>query len=406
MKRQTLECNTIDYYILPNKILCNIVGIWPIEEKKSIMMKKSFAYFRVFFALTAVSSVLVPEILAIIMNWGDIEVLTGVGCVSTTVGQLLFKMIYLLARRKISLKLYKDIRNCWYMSNDTNNRKCYEDLAGKARILTMGFLFSGICNVMTFTIVAVIIRIKEGHSKGNQTEMIYHMPFEVWYGPKALQSPSFEIAFICQILASVICCAGIIGLDATMMTLILHICGQFKLIQAWFRSIGRNVGQALIKDNTISVKLKCQIKKSIEHHQRMIIVVKETNDLISPIIFVQLLTSGLEICLSGYSVMYGASGLDLIKFISYLCSMMIQLLIWCWPAELLVQESIKIADSIYFDIPWYNLPTTYRKDLCLIIIRAQTYCCVNAAIFKVLSLQTLTKVFNTAASYFTLLKEM
>lgn len=78
MKGQTVERNTIDYYILPNKILCNIVGIWPIEETESIIMtRKSFAYFRVFFALTAVSSVLVPEILAIIMNWGDIDVLTG-----------------------------------------------------------------------------------------------------------------------------------------------------------------------------------------------------------------------------------------------------------------------------------------------------------------------------------------
>ncbi|KAK2576212.1 hypothetical protein KPH14_005582 [Odynerus spinipes] len=226
------------------------------------------------------------------------------------------------------------------------------------------------------------------------------------YGSKVMHSLIFETAFICQIVASIICATGISGLDSTMMTLILHICGQFKLIQAWFRNIGRNIGQNVIKDNAFPGKLKRDIQKSIEHHRRMIIVVNEANNLLSPIIFMQFFTSGLEICLSGYAVTYGATGIDLIKFISYLSSMMVQLWIWCWPAELLIQESMKVADSVYFNIPWYNLPTSYRRDLCLVINRAQEYSCVSTAIFKDLSMRTLTNVFNTAASYFTLLQQM
>lgn len=392
MKGQTPEGHgTIDYYILPNKILCSIVGLWPIEEK-STRMKKYFVYFRVLFSLTAVTSVFVPEILAIIMNWGDITVLTGVGCVLTSVGQLLFKMIYLLARKEKSSRLYETIRKCWYTSNDPSVRKYCEDFASQARMFTMAFCISVFSNVITFTITAMVIWIKESRSRTNETETNLHLPFEVWYGSKVLDMTIFEIAFVCQVLASIICAAGISGLDSTMMTLILHICGQFKLIQAWFRNIGRNIGQTSIKDNTFSGKLKRDMKRSIEHHRRMITVVKEANDLLSPIIFVQLLTSGLEICLSGYAVTYGARGIDLVRFISYLNSMMVQLLIFCWPAELLIQESMKVGDTVYFNVPWYDLPKSYRKDLCLVMIRAQEYSCVSTAIFKDLSMRTLTNV--------------
>ena len=67
---------SIDYYILPNKILCSIVGMWPIEEKSSTC-SKIFAYSRLIMTLTAINSVFVPEILAIAVNWGDVTILAG-----------------------------------------------------------------------------------------------------------------------------------------------------------------------------------------------------------------------------------------------------------------------------------------------------------------------------------------
>ena len=71
------QSNTsIDYYILPNKILCSVAGMWPIEEKSSTC-SKIFAYSRLIVALTAINSVFVPEIMAIAVNWGDLRILAG-----------------------------------------------------------------------------------------------------------------------------------------------------------------------------------------------------------------------------------------------------------------------------------------------------------------------------------------
>lgn len=121
-------------------------------------------------------------------------------------------------------------------------------------------------------------------------------------------------------------------------------------------------------------------------------MVKKVNNLLTPIIFMQLLTSGVEICLSGFAVTDNGTGADLIKFISYLISMAVQLLLWCWPGEILVFESQQIGHVIYSNVPWYNLPSTYRKQLCLMIVRSQQHCSITALTFQTLSIHTLTSV--------------
>ena len=71
-----LPNTSFDYYTLPNKISCSILGIWPIDERSSTF-SKIFTYCRVIVAITALNSVFVPEIMAIAVNWGDIQILTG-----------------------------------------------------------------------------------------------------------------------------------------------------------------------------------------------------------------------------------------------------------------------------------------------------------------------------------------
>ncbi|XP_076234993.1 uncharacterized protein LOC143179584 [Calliopsis andreniformis] len=398
-----LFTSSIDYYLLPNKIFCSMAGMWPIDEKSSLC-KKLFAYLRLIFALTAVSSVFIPEILVIAVNWGDLKVLAGVGCVLTTVGQLLFKMFYLLARKDKAYSLYNELRDLWNTSNTPTEKQSYESLAYWARLCTIVFYSSCMCNVLTFTIAAAFDYIKIEYIN-NGTKEDLHLPFDVWYGTDITDFPCFEIAFICQVIASLVCCAGISGIDASFMTIILHVCGQFKLINTWITNMGAQINSETIHVG-YSQKLQTNLIKCIRHHQRMIDVVKKVNNLLTPIIFVQLLTSGIEICLSGFAVTDNGTGADLIKFISYLISMAIQLLLWCWPGEILVHESQQIGYVIYSNIPWYLLPPAYQKQLCLMIVRSQQHCSITALTFQTLSFHTLTTVFNTAASYFTLLRQM
>ncbi|XP_060827993.1 putative odorant receptor 92a [Bombus pascuorum] len=393
-----LSNTSIDYYILPNRIFCSMVGMWPIEEKSSTC-SKIFAYIRLIFALTAISSVFVPEIMMIVSSWGDITILAGVGCVLTTVGQLLFKMIYLIVRRERSCRLYYEIRSLWNTANNSKEMQSYVEFVYWARICTIVFYSSCMCNVITFSIAGVIDYFRFEYN-ASSTDNNRHLPFVVWY---ISASPKFEIAFICQILSSMVCATTISGLDASFMTTILHVSAQFRLINTWISNMGIEINC----NPNYTRKIKIELMRCIRHHQRMIHVVNEVNNLLTPIIFMQILTSGIEICLSGYAMLdSGTAKADLVKFISYFISMGIQLLLWCWPGEILVRESQDIGHVVYLNVPWYDLPPIYQQHLCLMIVRAQQYCSISALTFQTLSIHTLTAVFNTAASYFTLLRQI
>lgn len=122
----------------------------------------------------------------------------------------------------------------------------------------------------------------------------------------------------------------------------------------------------------------------------------EVRNFLSPVILIQLLTSGIEICLSGYSVMSsGGSPAELVKFAVFLSAALLQLVIWCWPGELLIQDSSAIGDTVFHDVPWYLLPPGQQRELMFIVIRAQKQCCITALGFQIMSLQKLTEVFRT-----------
>lgn len=68
--------NSIDYYILPNKILCSVLGVSPSDQEYSTC-GKIFAYFRLMIAIAAVSSIVLPQIMLLAISWDDLKVLTG-----------------------------------------------------------------------------------------------------------------------------------------------------------------------------------------------------------------------------------------------------------------------------------------------------------------------------------------
>lgn len=116
------------------------------------------------------------------------------------------------------------------------------------------------------------------------------------------------------------------------------------------------------------------------------------NELLSPMVFSQVMSTGLEICLAGYAVMEGENtGAELAKFVALFCSVLIQLGVWCFPAEFLIQESTGIADTIYFEVPWYKLSSSQQRDLSFVIMRAQQDCHVSA-LYKVMCIMRLTEV--------------
>ncbi|XP_029046868.2 odorant receptor 85b-like [Osmia bicornis bicornis] len=396
---------SIDYYILPNKILCSVFGI-SIADTEYTTIRKILAYSRLIVAFAAVGSIFVPQIMLVTANWGDLKILTGVGCVITTIAQYIFKLIYVVARRERVERLYKELRSLWNSTDDPEEMKSYQEFAYWGRICTISFYTLGLWTVVMNTIAAAIDYFIID-STDNNSDKTRHLPYEVWYGTDVTESPKFEIAFVCQFVAALISSAGLWAIETSCMTTLLHVSGQFKLINTWISSIGiENDCEPTDHCRNYLPNVEANLIKCIRHHQRMINVVNEVNNLLTPIIFMQILTSGIEICLSGFSVIVNDTRAEFVKSALYLILMTIQLMLWCCSGEILIQENQKIGDTAYLNVAWYKLPPIYRRQLLLIILRSQKYCSISAITFQRLSFHTLTSVFNTAASYFALLRQM
>ncbi|XP_034180496.2 odorant receptor 22c-like [Osmia lignaria lignaria] len=355
--------------------------------------------------MAAVSSIVLPQIMLMAISWDDLKVLTEVGGLLTTMAQYEFKLLYLAIRREKAYKLYKELRSLWDSTDDLKERQSYEEFAYWGRKFTLIFYSFGAWTVTIYTITAVIECVKIRLANNDNTTRT--LPFEVWYGTDVTETPYFEIAFACQLLAAQINCAGIWGIETSCMTMILHVCGQFRLINKWIRNIGTEINSNPIDDYCNCPKnVEVNLIKCIRHHQRMINAVNDVNNLLTPIIFMQLLTSGIKICLSGFAVINNNTSAELVKAVIYLIGMTTQLLLWCCPGEILIQESQQVGEIAYLNVPWYKLPPIYRRQLLLIILRSQKHCSITAITFQRLSFRTLTSVFNTAASYFTLLRQM
>lgn len=122
-------------------------------------------------------------------------------------------------------------------------------------------------------------------------------------------------------------------------------------------------------------------------------IADDVNTLLGPLILGQLMIAGLEICLNGYTVMSGDShGIHLVKYCFLLASAIVQLIIYCWPGEMLIQESTGVAKTVCYDVPWFLLPYEKQRDLIMIIVRSQKESQITALGLQVMSLQKITEV--------------
>lgn len=88
-------------------------------------------------------------------------------------------MIYLIARRARTRRLYNEIRNLWDSTDDPRERQSYKVLAYRARTLTIIFCWSCMCNVITFTTAAAVDAFQFEHNASN-VDTSRHLPFDVW----------------------------------------------------------------------------------------------------------------------------------------------------------------------------------------------------------------------------------
>ncbi|XP_076241046.1 uncharacterized protein LOC143183408 [Calliopsis andreniformis] len=240
----------------------------------------------------------------------------------------------------------------------------------------------------------------------NETDRIYmfKMPFPTLY-----LSPYFELMYVVQVLAFYQTCLCYFSADNFLFIFNMHLSCQFRILQYRFETL-----KGVNEDRSSSAKYPngyyTAFKECILQHQELISYADRISSIYKVFFLIQTLTYSFLICLSGYhALIVPGSFAKHCQFLVLLLSTLWQLLMFCYGADHVKQESANVDIAVYLT-PWPKIGMNgdgrmLWKSVNIVSLRARKPCVLSACGFFNVSLETFSKVLSTSLSYFALIRE-
>jgi odorant receptor len=134
-------------------------------------------------------------------------------------------------------------------------------------------------------------------------------------------------------------------------------------------------------------------KKFIKRHQELLDLVETINKLYAPIILAQFLIASMLLCVLGFQIVMFKSILKKVVVAFFGLAMIIQLFVYTYGGQLVMDKSVLVADELY----------QTDKDLIICITRAHKASVIKSGFYEASS-ATLTSILSSAGSLITLLQ--
>ncbi|CAH1636736.1 unnamed protein product [Spodoptera littoralis] len=178
-----------------------------------------------------------------------------------------------------------------------------------------------------------------------------------------------------------------LGTEFLMITLCSHLTTAFTLLQ-----------EDLLNNEPGNFK---DLKTIIVHHQKLISISKQLDDIFNKVIFVNLSSASISMCFFGFCAKVAHRALDMANNFVAVLALTLPLFNLCDYAERLREASTGMADSVYNNL-WYLSDKHYQKLLWFILRRSQKPCCLTSLKYSEIGLNTFSAVLSTTWSYFSL----
>nr|UEN71199.1 olfactory receptor 16 [Gregopimpla kuwanae] len=333
-----------------------------------------------------------------------------------TLLMVLFKVVIFGIKRQKMVELIKySKKNFWEADYDDIGKKVLNDCEKECFVFVCAFTVFALGTVISYTITPII------DNRGrNETDR--NLPFNIWIDVPATTTPYFEIIFVIQTLSSFH--VGIIYFcfDNLLCIFNVHVAGQFRILNSRLAIAVCDVGKEHKTNGTANLTANEKslfdpyhslqtIKTCIRQHQGLISFVEEMESTYSLCILGQVLVLSALTCLVAYQA-FLVSGpfLRRIIFITHCSGTFTQLFMFTLTCHKLWDASVEVNDAAFYS-GWHllnsdNFPAvSLKRDILLMMMRAQRPCCLTAFGFFPVSLETFMKINSTAISYLTLLRQ-
>nr|AST36277.1 putative odorant receptor OR54 [Hedya nubiferana] len=142
--------------------------------------------------------------------------------------------------------------------------------------------------------------------------------------------------------------------------------------------------------------------RCIMFHQRIIDYVKEIGRIFDVPIFCQCIVSSVILCMTVFKITVTREPIELVTMIFYLVCIFMELLMYCYPADVLLNKSLRVADAAF---PGWSGDVNTARALVLIALRSQKPLTIDAGGMFRISLPTAALVVKTSYTYYALLQQ-
>jgi hypothetical protein len=214
------------------------LGLWPCN-KDSMCFKALFLRTAFCFAFTVQATINIVEIMDIIVNWGHLDNLAEniytIGCSITAI----VKELTIIFNTKNIQSLVNILDNELAVPIKQGSSQQKEQIArtckNQARMFTL--IFISMCAFVgtSFSFVPFADNLL-GHSTTGVSSP-RPMPYTAWFPFNVTETPAYEVAYIYMSLETTYTSVYIASCDALFVAIIIHLCGQFQILQVSLRDI-------------------------------------------------------------------------------------------------------------------------------------------------------------------------
>ncbi|XP_076301383.1 odorant receptor Or2-like [Lasioglossum baleicum] len=393
-------CNSV----VVSLVLSKVVGFWlsvdPVEQRRRDITLTYTVVLILFAVYIQVADFYYTE--------GDFTAYLFIFVNILTVIGGLFKIFVLLPHRRDFFRLVHHLQHNFLNSDYDHHERDIVNRCSSVCTIFIGLL-TLFAHLTAFCYAASPLIANIGKNESDRV-----LPFNLWLDLPVTMTPYYEILFIIEVLSLYQICVAYFCFDNFLCIMNLHVASQFRILQ--YRLTNLRYKQDEL-DRLVDTKI-CMLystkdvyvtfKSYVHQHQVLIAYCKKLEAIFNLIVLGDILTFSVVICLNGCQALVTESARRFI-FLFFLLTSFVHLLMFTYSCDGVMRESLKVATGIY-NSPWCCLTFNkygrmLRKGAILIIMRAKVPCYITARGFFPITLETYTKVWSTAASYFTLLRQ-
>ncbi|XP_076650845.1 odorant receptor 10-like [Halictus rubicundus] len=388
------EDKDFSYEMVPLKIVSWPVGTWPLQDYNFKTGAKS-----VIALVLLLLTVLILQMEFCLSDGNpeknlDTFVIGSCGLLAISkVACFRFRPSGLIANFVSAVKDYQDLR-------DDERRAIVKRHAHMGRMASANMLFFIYFSATVCCVAPMFVGrddTMESYNETEEGELNYPMPSALTLELLHMPGYMYSWVFIGEYVLLLTIAAGNLGSDSLFFGIVFHLCGQVEVLKLDFSRFldeGKNSAR--------------RFNELVRRHHHLLVLADHLNDTIGYVLLLQLLSSCLLICVTGFQLILSLqvhNTVVVIKSFIAMSTLLTQTFAYSYVGEYSKNQFGGVGYMAYCS-DWHHAPCILSRNIIFVIMETRTPVQLKAGKFFVVNLETYMSILKTSMSYLSVLRLM